>query len=231
MNKILELSPDRISLFNYAHLPQLFKTQKQIAESLLPGADEKLRIFQDSTETLKAAGYIYIGMDHFAKPEDGLAIAQKEGELRRNFQGYSTRGSCDLVGFGVSAISSIGDVYAQNYKVLDEYNEAIDTQKLPMHSGIALSQDDRIRQYVINALICDFELDFHALEAGFEIDFSHYFLPELRALQVFADDGLISIENNNIRVLDEGRILVRRICMLFDAYLTRQPEIRYSQII
>ncbi len=231
IDKIITLSPDRLSLFNYAHLPNLFKTQRQIDESTLPAAQIKLGILQQSIEKLCEAGYVYIGMDHFAKPGDKLTIAQAEGELQRNFQGYSTHAHCDLIGFGVSAISAIDTIYVQNHKDLTEYNEAIDTQQLPLRSGISLTRDDQIRQRIIYHLICQFELDFDDIADQFNIDFCNYFQAELKALHPLVEDELISINSGKLKVLDQGRLLVRRVCMMFDAYLTRQPELRYSQLI
>lgn len=231
LEKIIRLSPDRLSLFSYAHLPHVFKTQRQIDEESLPSANVKLSILQMSIEMLTNAGYLYIGMDHFAKPGDGLAIAQAQGELQRNFQGYSTNAHCDLLGFGVSAISTIDNIYVQNHKTLTEYNEAIDTQQLPFRGGISLSQDDQIRQHIINSIICQFELEFADVERRFDIDFYDYFQSELNALHSLEEDSIISIASGRLTVLDQGRLLVRKVCMMFDAYLTRQPEIRYSQII
>lgn len=231
LDAVIALSPDRISLFNYAHLPHLFKTQRQIDELALPSAHAKLEILHMSIEKLCAAGYVYIGMDHFAKPGDSLVIAQGQGELQRNFQGYSTHANSDLIGFGVSSISSIDNIYVQNYKRVDDYNQAIDTRQLPLSSGIELTQDDTIRQKVIHHLICQFVLDFDIIESQFSIRFEDYFKDELKALKLLAEDELISIDERSITVLDQGRLLVRRVCMIFDAYLARQPEIRYSQII
>lgn len=231
LDKIIALSPDRLSLFNYAHLPHLFKTQRQIDESALPSAQLKLEILQMSIETLCAAGYVYIGMDHFAKPGDGLVVAQQQGELQRNFQGYSTNAESDLIGFGVSAISAIDDIYVQNHKRIDDYNQAIDTCQLPMSCGMELSQDDRIRQRIIHYLICQFSLDFEKIEREFGLNFESYFKAELNALKLLQEDELIAIGERKITVLEQGRLLVRRVCMVFDAYLARQPEIRYSQII
>ncbi len=231
LEKIILLSPDRISLFNYAHLPHLFKTQKQIDENTLPSANEKLAMLQYAIEFLNDAGYIFIGMDHFAKPGDDLSQVQAKGELKRNFQGYSTHGDCDLIAFGVSGISAIDNIYVQNCKSLDDYYSALDRGELPVECGISLNQDDRIRQQVINKLICQFELNFGEIETQFGIFFHRYFQAELKALQPMIDDQLVELSDARLKISPQGRLLVRRICMLFDAYLTQRPEIRYSQII
>lgn len=231
LEKIIVLSPDRISLFNYAHLPHLFKTQKQIDEKTLPSAGEKLNMLQYAIETLCTNGYVFIGMDHFAKPNDDLTLVQAKGELKRNFQGYSTHGDCDLLAFGVSAISAIGNIYVQNHKLIEDYHAALDNNTQPIQSGISLNQDDHIRQEVINQLICHFVLRFEQIEKLFNIEFKDYFKAELTALEPLAKDELLEISSTGIEVQPQGRLLVRRICMLFDAYLTQQPEIRYSQII
>ena len=232
LDSIIELSPDRLSVFNYAHMPHLFKVQKQIDESALPVAEEKLLMMERMTEKLLASGYVYIGMDHFAKPNDELAIAQKEGVLQRNFQGYSTHGNCDMIAFGVSSISAVDNVFAQNHKGIEDYQSAIDNNQLPLARGFELSQDDLLRQQVIKQLICHFELDFVAVEQQFAINFADYFAEELEMLQPMAADGLLEIDQQTIRVTPAGRLLIRRICMTFDAYLKQpSPEIRYSRII
>lgn len=231
LEKIILLSPDRISLFNYAHLPHLFKTQRQIDPDTLPAPGEKLTMLQYAIKTLCQAGYLFIGMDHFAKPADDLSQVQAKGELKRNFQGYSTHGDCDLLAFGVSAISAIDNIYVQNHKSLDDYYKAIDHGLLPIASGLSLNEDDRIRQQVINQLICHFKLHFADIETQFGIRFRDYFRAELKALQPLAEDALLALDDEGIQINPQGRLLVRRVCMLFDAYLTHQPEIRYSQII
>lgn len=236
LDQIIELSPDRLSLFNYAHMPKLFKTQTQIDERALPEPQEKLHMLQYAIETLCVAGYVYIGMDHFAKPEDALSIAQKQGLLQRNFQGYATHRNCDLLAFGVSSISSIDNIYVQNHKNIDDYNKAIDKGTLAIAKGFSLNKDDRLRQKVINQLICHFELEFSSIEQEFDITFSDYFRPELEELQAMAEDGLIELDTDGMLVRDQGRLLVRRICMVFDAYLDKSQAIaeskqRFSRII
>jgi oxygen-independent coproporphyrinogen-3 oxidase len=221
LDAIIELSPDRLSIFNYAHMPHLFKTQKQMDAATMPGAEEKLAILHLANERLLAAGYVYIGMDHFAKPGDELAVAQREGKLQRNFQGYATHGDCDLVAFGVSAISAIGDSFSQNHKDIADYNQAIDEGRLPIARGLALNADDLLRAKVIEGLICHFCLDFNAIEQRFGIVFKDYFAQELVELSAMEKDGLVVVEQGGLQVTAPGRMLIRRICMVFDAWLRR----------
>lgn len=232
LDSIIELNPDRLSVFNYAHMPHLFKVQKQLDEAALPSPEEKLLIMERMTEKLLDAGYVYIGMDHFAKPDDELAVAQRDGVLQRNFQGYSTHGGCDLVAFGVSSISAIDNVFAQNHKKIDDYQGAVDTGNLPIARGFELSADDLLRQEVIKQLICHFELNFADIDEQFSISFKEYFAEELEQLKPMATDGLVDLGEDNIRVSLAGRLLIRRICMTFDAYMKKpSTEIRYSKII
>jgi oxygen-independent coproporphyrinogen-3 oxidase len=231
LDSIVDLNPDRLSVFNYAHMPHLFKVQKQLDESALPSPEEKLLMMERMTEKLLDAGYVYIGMDHFAKPDDELAVAQREGVLQRNFQGYSTHGGCDLVAFGVSSISAIDNVFAQNHKQIEDYQHAVDAGKLPVARGFELSDDDLLRQAVIKQLICHFELNFSAIEQQFGVVFRHYFAEELEHLKPMAEDGLVEIGVDHIRVSLAGRLLIRRICMAFDTYLKKSTEVRYSKII
>lgn len=250
VQQVIALSPDRLSLFNYAHMPHLFKTQRlKIEQSSLPTPEEKLQMLQYAIVTLCKAGYIYIGMDHFAKPGDSLVLAQQQGLLQRNFQGYSTHSNCDLLAFGVSAISSVGNSLVQNHKAIDNYNRAIDQGQLPLSRGLTLSSDDLLRKQVIMQLICHFRLDISAIEKQHGIEFSHYFATELVQLQEMVADGLIRLDPREIQVLEPGRLLIRAICMVFDAYLDREispqakvktqvkeniktsAKIRYSQVI
>ncbi|MDM3872426.1 oxygen-independent coproporphyrinogen III oxidase [Porticoccus sp. W117] len=231
LDRIIELSPDRLSVFNYAHLPHLFKVQRQINEAALPAAEEKLRMMEQSALKLLDAGYRFIGMDHFAKPEDELSVAQQQGELQRNFQGYSTHSGCDMVALGVSAISEIGSTLSQNHKNIDDYYGAIDNGLLPLSQGTELNQDDRIRGRVISQLICQFELDFQEVEQAFSIDFQRYFADELYQLRAMETDGLLRISNHGIRIHPAGRLLIRRICMVFDAYVGGERQVRFSKII
>lgn len=232
LDHIVELNPDRLSVFNYAHMPHLFKTQKQIDEKTLPAAAEKLEMMRLCTEKLLAAGYVFIGMDHFAKSDDELAVAQREGKLQRNFQGYSTHGDCDLFAFGVSAISGVNNTFAQSHKNVEDYYQALDAGQLPLARGFILSDDDLLRKAVISQLICLFRLDFKEIEQQFSIDFGHYFATELTQLQPMVSDGLVTIDPQGISVTAAGRLLIRRICMQFDAYAKKaSSQIGYSKII
>ena len=232
LDAVLELAPDRLSIFNYAHMPHLFKTQRQMREEDMPGAGEKLAMLHLATERMLAAGYVFIGMDHFARPDDDLAVAQRQGKLQRNFQGYATHGDCDLFSFGVSAISAFGDSFFQNHKDIADYNAAVDNGVLPVARGLNLSDDDRVRGAVIEALICHFCLAFADIEARFGIEFKNYFAAELDQLAAMADDGLVEIADDGIQVTAAGRLLIRRICMVFDAWLQAgQTQQRYSRII
>lgn len=231
LTQIVDLSPDRLSLFNYAHMPHLFKSQELINSVELPPAAEKLEILHMAIERLQGSGYVYIGMDHFAKPNDSLVIAQKQGQLQRNFQGYSTHGDCDLLAFGVSAISAFGDTYIQNSKSVNEYQIAIQQHQHARVRGFHLSQDDLIRKDAINQLICHFELNFNMLNEKYDINVVEYFSEELEALKIMVNDGLVEIGEGTVKVLDAGRLLIRRICMVFDAYLKSDKQIRYSKVI
>lgn len=231
--KVVAMRPDRLSLFNYAHMPQLFKVQRQIDARTLPEPQEKLQMLHNSIEQLVAAGYVYIGMDHFALPDDELALAQANGVLHRNFQGYTTHGECDLLAFGVSAINAVDNIFAQNHKDIQQYQQALEQNRLPLSRGITLSLDDAIRRRVINQLICHFELSFSEIEQRFGIVFSDYFSTALLQLKTMEEDGLLRLGNTGITVLPAGRLLIRRICMAFDAYLPpmEAQTDRYSRII
>ncbi len=231
LDKVIAVGPDRLSVFNYAHLPQLFKTQRQINEALLPSAEDKLAILEFTIERLTQAGYLYIGMDHFAQPDDELAVAQREGTLYRNFQGYSTHADCDLVAMGATAISKVGNSYSQNLKALDDYAARIDNGELAVFRGVELNADDVLRREVITRLICNFELDFAVIESQFGIDFTAYFADALRALEGFAADGLLELGDHVLRVRPRGRLLIRNICMQFDRYITSSAEQRFSKVI
>lgn len=232
LDAVIEMSPDRLSVFNYAHLPDRFRPQRHIKAEDLPSPETKLAILQSTIERLLAAGYVYIGMDHFAKPDDELAQAQANGQLHRNFQGYTTHSDCDLVAMGVSAISQIGDVYYQNEHEITAYSQAVADHGHAVRRGVKLSTDDHIRRAVITQLICHFELDTKRIESDFGIDFGDYFHSELDSLRQFADDGLVTVNPGEIRVTDAGRLLIRRICMAFDAYIPRETATqRYSRII
>jgi oxygen-independent coproporphyrinogen-3 oxidase len=229
--QVIKLSPDRLSVFNYAHMPHLFMPQKRIAEADLPPADEKLAILKMTIEDLTAAGYVYIGMDHFAKPDDELAIAQQNGQLQRNFQGYTTHAECDLLAMGVSAISLINNSFSQNVKTLDGYYEQLDQGHIPVMKGYALDQDDLIRKQVIQSLSCHFELNIKSIEAEFNICFAKYFHYEQSQLKTMAADELLNLKDDTIQVTAKGRLLIRNICMIFDFHLRKQSDQRFSKVI
>ncbi len=224
LETILELAPDRLSLYSYAHLPQRFKVQRQIDVSDLPQAEAKLTLLGLAIETLCAAGYEYIGMDHFARTGDNLVTAQRQGALHRNFQGYTTHSHCSLIGLGVSAISSIGNVYAQNAKDLPRYFELVDAGELPVERGLVLTADDELRREVIGELMCHFRLDLDAFSARHCIDFASYFAGERARLELLAADGLVEVTPHTLRVTPRGRFLIRSVCMVFDAHLAPQTE-------
>lgn len=229
--QVVKLSPDRLSVFNYAHLPHLFMPQKRILEADLPSPDEKLKILQMTIEDLTDAGYVYIGMDHFAKPEDELAIAQQQGSLQRNFQGYTTHAECDLLAMGVSSISLINNRFSQNNKNLEAYYQQIELGQIPIMKGYQLNQDDRIRKQVIQDLSCHFKLNMRSIEDEFDIDFTGYFLDEMLQLTAFESDGLITRSDDQITVSNKGRLLIRNICMVFDYHLKQQSNQQFSKVI
>ncbi len=233
LNRVIDASPERISVFNYAHLPHLFKTQRQIDENTLPLPEEKLRILHHAIEKLTDAGYIYIGMDHFAKPDDELAIAQRKGKLSRNFQGYATHGECDIVGLGVSAIGRVGSSYSQNERDLEQYQSRIEAGDLAVFRGIELTDDDVLRREVINQLICHFELKTEDFKTRHGFEFWGYFVVEREELTGMQQDGLLSMDDTGIIVLPAGRLLIRNICMVFDKYLNNvaDDKLRFSKVI
>ena len=219
LDRVLEVGPDRLSVFNYAHLPQMFKPQRRINEADLPAPQEKLEILKMTIDHLTSAGYVYIGMDHFARPDDELAIAQREGSLYRNFQGYSTHSDCDLVAMGVTSISMVNNTYSQNVRDLESYYEHIDAGRLPVLRGIGLSEDDLIRRDVITQLICNFALSYERIEQTWGISMADYFTEELKRLDQMVEDGLIEKDESGLVVMPRGRLLIRNICMAFDKYL------------
>ena len=231
VQRIIDVDPDRVSVFNYAHMPELFKPQRRINEADLPSPAQKLEILHQTIDQLAAAGYVYIGMDHFAKPDDELAIAQREGTLYRNFQGYSTHAECDLVAMGVTSIGMVGDSYAQNLKGLEDYYARIDAGELAIFRGVELSADDTLRRAVITDLICHFALEFSAVEHAHGIVFADYFATELEALAEMEADGLLNVDARGIQVTPRGRLLIRNICMVFDRYLREARERRFSKVI
>jgi len=232
LDKIIAAGPDRLSVFNYAHLPALFPPQRRLDGAALPGPIEKLNILKLTIARLIDAGYMYIGMDHFARADDELAIAQRNGTLHRNFQGYSTHAECDLIGLGVTAISALGDSYSQNQRTLEGYSQALDAGLLATLRGIELDADDRLRRDVIAQLICRGRLDIPEIEKKHAIRFATYFAREMEDLKGMRDDGLVTIGPEYIQARPLGKLLIRNICMLFDRYL-RQPaqQQRYSRAI
>jgi len=232
LQKVAELSPDRLSVFNYAHLPTLFAAQRKIKDADLPSAQQKLDILQQTIASLTSAGYQFIGMDHFARPDDELAVAQRNGVLHRNFQGYTTQGDSDLLGLGVSAISMIGDSYAQNQKELKRYYQQVDERGNALWRGIALTRDDCIRRDVIKLLICNFRLSFRAVENAWNINFHDYFAEDLKLLAPLINDGLVAMDGQGLQVTAKGRLLIRNICMCFDAYLRQKARLQqFSRVI
>jgi oxygen-independent coproporphyrinogen III oxidase len=232
LGRVVAFAPDRLSVFNYAHLPERFKPQRRINAADLPAPEVKLDILQSSIQFLTDSGYVYIGMDHFARPDDELAQAQQAGTLYRNFQGYSTHADCDLIGLGVTSIGKVGNTYGQNRRALEEYYADIDSGRLPVFRGIELSRDDLIRRDVITRLICHFELSTPDVEHRWGIDFADYFALSLERLVPMADDGLLALDAGTIRVLPRGRLLIRNICMAFDAYLAAKTgPVGFSKVI
>ncbi|MES2355858.1 MAG: oxygen-independent coproporphyrinogen III oxidase [Pseudomonadota bacterium] len=232
LDLIIAAAPDRIALYSYAHLPQRFKPQRRINESDLPSSESKLQIMSLAVQRLTDAGYSYIGMDHFAKPDDELSMAQRQGRLHRNFQGYSSHAESDLLAFGVSAIGAIGPAYHQNHRTIDDYYDSLDRGQLPVMRGIELNADDLLRRAVIWSLMCNFDVSIEAIEVTYLIDFAEYFSDELEALKDFEQDGLVRFEDDMIIITEAGRFLVRNICMVFDRYLRlREQRAQYSKVI
>jgi oxygen-independent coproporphyrinogen-3 oxidase len=232
LDKAIALDPERIALYAYAHLPAMFKPQRRIAQADLPAPETKLQLLTLAIGRLTRAGYLYIGMDHFAKRDDELAVAQAQGRLHRNFQGYSTYADSDLLGFGVSAIGRVGPTYYQNAKRLDDYYAALDEERLPVWRGIELTSDDVVRRAVIQALACQFRVSIESIELAHLIDFRAYFAQELAALRALEEDGLVELQPDWIVVTPKGRLVVRVVCMAFDRYLReRERRSSYSKVI
>jgi oxygen-independent coproporphyrinogen-3 oxidase len=232
LDSVLALAPDRIALYSYAHLPARFPPQRRIVESELPSAESKLQILTLAIGRLTGAGYVYIGMDHFSKPGDELATAQRQGRLHRNFQGYSTRPDCDIVAFGTSAISRVGPSYSQNVRETKDYYAALDASRLPVRAGVVLSKDDLVRRAVIQGLLCQFRVSIESIETAYLVDFASYFLPELEDLRSLEEDGLVEIEADWLVVTPKGRVLVRIVCMIFDRYLRERSRwAGYSKVL
>ena len=232
LNKAHEMDVDRISLFSYAHIPSRFAAQRKLRDEWLPNVKQKFALMKLAIEKLCGFGYDFIGMDHFAKPEDELSIAQKNGTLHRNFQGYTTKGGCDLLGLGVSSISNIGHSFSQNIKDLQSYYKAIDNNKNAQEKGVSLCQDDVIRGDVIRELMCNLYVDKNMISEKYDIDFDHYFTEDLPLLSTFIDDGLVENSEEFIRVDQKARLLIRIICMSFDAYMKQHiNQQRFSRVI
>lgn len=219
LRKVIALRPDRIACYNYAHLPERFTSQRAIDRLTLPEPNEKLLLHEIISHTLQDAGYLHIGMDHYVLPQDELAIAQQEGRLQRNFQGYSMRMADDLLGLGVSAISQIGDYYLQNEREIKGYYQLLEADELPITRGCKVNSDDKLRRHIIMTLISDLKLDFSECNRQFDIDFTNTFSRELDALAPMAEDDLLCITASGIEISKRGRPFLRNICMPFDAYL------------
>ncbi len=232
LERVVAAGPNRVAVYNYAHIPTLFKPQRRIREADLPSPDTRLKLLTLAIRRLTAAGYQYIGMDHFAKSDDGLAVAQRQGRLHRNFQGYSTHADSDLLALGVSAIGNIGPTYSQNHRTIEEYYNCIDRGELPIMRGLELSADDLLRRAVIGTLMCHFALNKQSLAISYLIDFDKYFEGELAELREFEQLGMVELDDAEIRVTAKGRLLVRNISMVFDRYLRQDIERRrYSRVI
>jgi len=231
LDRIIKCAPDRISIYSYAHLPDRFPAQKRIHEEDLPEANEKIALYQMTAEKLLAAGYQHIGMDHFARPDDSLTIALSEKTLHRSFQGYTTHKECDLLGIGVSSIGSMEQLYYQNARDLDEYYRLIDEKQLPVKRGIKLSLDDNIRKSVIMQIMCESKIDKAQIQQFHGIRFDVYFDSELKALGKLVDDGLLEVDEKQIRITPTGRFFLRNIAMVFDAYRQSGPSTRFSKVL
>ncbi len=232
LGKVIAANPDRLSIYNYAHMPTIFMPQRRINEADLPAPQVKLDILSLAVKTLTDAGYVYIGMDHFAKPDDELAVAQRQRRLHRNFQGYSTHSDCDLVAIGVSSIGKIGPTYSQNFREPDDYYDALDRNVLPIMRGMELNDDDLVRRAIIQDLMCHFELDKETINTTYQIDFDQYFATELGELREYEREGLLNLTSERVGVTPKGRMLIRNICMVFDKYLrTRLKHAVYSKVI
>lgn len=231
VDEIIRISPDRIALYNYAHLPSRFKAQRMVKPEDLPSAETRLQIFLLSTRRLLEAGYIYIGLDHFAKPNDELNLARRDNSLHRNFQGYTTRAECDLVGFGVSAIGKVGRSYSGNVRTVNAYYESLDAGKLPVERGYDLSTDDVLRREVIMILMCSMPLRFSEVGEKYGINFEEYFGAELERLRPYEEVGFMETRDGVITVTPKGRLFVRALGMVFDKYLNQPTVSTYSRLI
>ena len=232
VQSVIAMDPDRLSVYSYAHLPTIFKPQRRISENDLPIAADKLEILANTIEQLDDAGFVFIGMDHFSKPTNELAIAQKEGRLHRNFQGYSTQAECDLLAFGISSIGKVDDTYAQNVRTLDEYYAALDAHRLPTLRGLRLDKDDMLRRELIGELMCQFSLDTSIFAKEHGIEFGTYFSKEMSELIELEAAGLLEWQGGTLVIPTKGRLLVRRVAMTFDKHLREsRTAARYSKVV
>lgn len=230
--QVVELRPNRIALYGYAHLPERFKPQRRISEYELPAAQDKITMLSNALSAFMNAGYVYVGMDHFALPDDDLAIAKRQGRLHRNFQGYSTQPDCDLISLGVSAIGRVGSTYSQNAKTIEEYYDYLNQGRFPVVRGLALSLDDLVRRAVIMAIMCQGALQYESIELAYMIDFKTYFAKELELLKEQEATGMVELDDTGLQVTDTGWFFVRAVAMLFDRYLqTDRNRARFSKII
>jgi oxygen-independent coproporphyrinogen-3 oxidase len=230
--QVAQLRPDRVALYAYAHLPERFKPQRRIITAELPSGAAKISMLSRSLDAFEEAGYIYVGMDHFALPNDALAVAKRQGRLHRNFQGYSTQPDCDLIALGVSAIGRVGATYSQNAKTLDAYYDLLNQGRLPVVRGLALTRDDLLRRVVIMALMCQGQLQFESIELAFLIDFKCYFSKELETLDELVGQGLVTVNASGMEVTAQGWFFVRAVAMVFDRYLQAdRNRSKFSKII
>jgi oxygen-independent coproporphyrinogen-3 oxidase len=232
LDQVALLRPDRVALYAYAHLPERFKPQRRIITAELPTGAAKISMLSRSLAAFEKAGYVYIGMDHFALPNDALAVAKRQGRLHRNFQGYSTQPDCDLIALGVSAIGRVGATYSQNAKTIEAYYDLLDQGQLPVLRGLALTRDDLVRRVVIMALMCQGQLQFESIELAFLIDFKTYFAKEMDALKELVGQGLVTVNASGIDVTAQGWFFVRAVAMVFDRYLQAdRNRSKFSKII
>lgn len=231
LDKVIDLRPDRIAAYSYAHLPERVRAQRLIRREDMPPPERKMELLELTIERLTAAGYVYIGMDHFALPDDELSLAREQGTLQRNFQGYSTHADCDLIGLGVSSIGKVGDSYSQSVKELSQYYARLDAGLLPVQRGYQLNDDDRLRRDVITALMCHGRVDYAQIEAQHGIDFQEYFAAALAQLQSHVEDGLVRLADDSLTLLPQGQLMMRSVAMAFDAYLSEQGAERFSRTV
>lgn len=232
LETVIELKPDRIAVYGYAHLPERFKSQRRIAEKDLPLASEKLRMLAMAIQMLTAQAYEYIGMDHFALKQDALSVAKRQGRLHRNFQGYTTQPDSDMIGLGVSSIGAIGPIYSQNVKTLDEYYACLDQDQLPVERGLALTREDEIRRAAIHSIMCNGQLIWETFSVQWQIDAKNHFQDEIQKLQEMAQEGLLSLDEHGLGVTEKGWFFVRLMAMVFDEHLQKTPSVaRYSRVL